>query len=359
MKRKLIAVYIFLIIMLFCNCAYAAFDADLMLTYNKDTVKAGDTVTVTLQVIKITGTDRGVENIEGYINIDENIFEPLTVNNIVTDSDGKVAIGNMKLDLEDLTNATNTDNLKENTVVFNGKPISGNDSKIIIDLPTPITEDTDVLTLDFKVKQDAEIGTFQKAISYDMFVIYSGEEKTVSASAELAITVEEGTADTDDCEHNWVEIKEKSKPATCTEDGYTFYECSECGDTKTETIKATGHHFGEWEITKEATTTEEGEKQRKCEDCDYIEKESIPKLESGENKNPSEDEENKDEGQDGNNNGAANNNNNNGTPGDVTDKTTANKTLPAAGLKTMFLPAVILIAISVISYKKYIKYKDI
>lgn len=359
MRRKLIAVYVFLIIMLFCNCVYATFDADLVLVFNKNKVKAGDTITVTLQVTKITGTDKGVENIEGYINIDENIFEPITANNIVTDSDGKVVIGNMKLDLEDLTNTTSTDNLKENTVVFNGKPISGNDSKVIIDLPTPLTEDTDILTLNFKVKEDAEIGYFEKAISYDMFVIYSGEEKTVSASAELEITVEEGTQDPDDCEHDWVKNTEKSKPATCTEDGYDFYECSKCGETKTETIKATGHHYGDWEITKEATTTEEGQRQRKCEDCGHIETESIPKLESNEDENSSDNEENK---EDENNNGAANNNNNNnnnGTPGDVTDKTTANKTLPAAGLKTMFLPAVILVAIAVVSYRKYIKYKDI
>ena len=107
----------------------------------------------------------------------------------------------------------------------------------------------------------------------------------------------------------------------------------------------------------EATFTEEGQRQRKCEDCGHIETESIPKLESNEDENSSDNEENK---EDENNNGAANNNNNNnGTPGDVTDKTTANKTLPAAGLKTMFLPAVILVAIAVVSYRKYIKYKDI
>ena len=56
------------------------------------------------------------------------------------------------------------------------------------------------------------------------------------------------------------------------------------------------------------------------------------------------------------NNGAANNTD---TQGNVTDKTTANKVLPAAGLKTMFLPAIILIVIAFVSYNKYKKYKDI
>ena len=357
MKKRLIAVYIFIVILLLCNCVYAAFDADLMLTYNKNTVKAGDTITVTLNVNNITGTDKGVENIEGYINIDENIIESLTASCIVTDSDGKVVIGDMKLDLEDLTNATGTDSLKENGVAFNGKPISGNDSKIIIDLPTPIKEDTDILTLNFKVKEDAAVGYFAEAISYDMFVIYSGEAQTVSAPADLDITVEETeTPETPEHEHNWVENKDKSKAATCTEDGYIFYECSICDETKTEVVKATGHHFGEWKVTKEATVTEEGQRERKCEDCDYVETETIAKLESNGNDDDNDNPTNNDTDENDDNNGAANNTD---TQGNVTDKTTANKVLPAAGLKTMFLPAIILIVIAFVSYNKYKKYKDI
>ncbi|MGN1408816.1 MAG: S8 family serine peptidase [Eubacteriales bacterium] len=42
-------------------------------------------------------------------------------------------------------------------------------------------------------------------------------------------------------EHDWVEID--SVEATCTEDGYVTYECSKCGETYTEVIKAHGHDF--------------------------------------------------------------------------------------------------------------------
>ena len=48
--------------------------------------------------------------------------------------------------------------------------------------------------------------------------------------------------------------------ATCTEDGYTVYTCSVCGDSYTETISATGHTAGEAVIENEvaATCTEDG-----------------------------------------------------------------------------------------------------
>ena len=152
MKKKLIAVYIFLIIALLCNCVYAAFDGEFQLRYSADTVKAGETVNVTLNVKNITGTDKGVESIEGYINVDENIIEPLAVDCIETNEDGKVVVGNMALELQDLTNANENTELIENGVTFNGKLLTNNDAKILIDLPKPIKEDTSILTINFKIK---------------------------------------------------------------------------------------------------------------------------------------------------------------------------------------------------------------
>lgn len=81
--------------------------------------------------------------------------------------------------------------------------------------------------------------------------------------------------------HNYIESITKNP--TCTEDGERIYTC-DCGDSYTETIPATGHHYvdGECEhcgekdpdahthsytekITKEPTCTEEGEKTYTCE----------------------------------------------------------------------------------------------
>lgn len=67
---------------------------------------------------------------------------------------------------------------------------------------------------------------------------------------------------------------------TCTEAGYTVYEC-ECGDRYTvPTESATGHQWSEWEVTTEATTDVEGVETRHCEvdGCDATETRAIDKL---------------------------------------------------------------------------------
>ena len=64
---------------------------------------------------------------------------------------------------------------------------------------------------------------------------------------------------------------------TCTTEGVKTYTCSN-GETRTETIPALGHDFGEWEITKSPTCTEKGSKTRKCSRCDETETVEIDAL---------------------------------------------------------------------------------
>ena len=72
------------------------------------------------------------------------------------------------------------------------------------------------------------------------------------------------------------------KAASCTEDGITEgSKCSVCGEIlkKQEVIKATGHKWSAWEVTKEASETEEGSRRRVCEnDKTHVETEVIPVL---------------------------------------------------------------------------------
>ena len=70
-------------------------------------------------------------------------------------------------------------------------------------------------------------------------------------------------------------------PSTCTTDGVRTYTCTICGAAKTETIKATGHVYGEWTTTKEPTTSAQGTKERVCQKCGNKETQSIPKLTNG------------------------------------------------------------------------------
>ena len=58
----------------------------------------------------------------------------------------------------------------------------------------------------------------------------------------------------------------KVTKATCTEDGAKTYTCSVCGDSYTETIKATGHKYTS-KVTKQATCTEDGAKTYSCSVC--------------------------------------------------------------------------------------------
>ena len=54
---------------------------------------------------------------------------------------------------------------------------------------------------------------------------------------------------------------------TCTKAGTATYTCSDCGRTKTETIPATGHHYGKAVITTKPTSTKPGVKTYTCLNC--------------------------------------------------------------------------------------------
>ena len=84
--------------------------------------------------------------------------------------------------------------------------------------------------------------------------------------------------------------KTEAKAPTCTADGNVeYYTCSVCKKTfsdakgskeiKEVSVKATGHSFGKWKITKEATATEDGIETRKCSNCGKKENRPIAKHE--------------------------------------------------------------------------------
>lgn len=79
----------------------------------------------------------------------------------------------------------------------------------------------------------------------------------------------------DCCEHDY---KPTVTPPTCTEPGFTTYNCSKCSSSYTaDPVDATGHAMGDWTETKPATETEEGEQKRECANCDHVETRAIPK----------------------------------------------------------------------------------
>ena len=60
----------------------------------------------------------------------------------------------------------------------------------------------------------------------------------------------------------------------------SYYICTECGKQIGEAaiIPATGHSWGEWQVTKDATATTEGSRERECVACGKKETEVIPIL---------------------------------------------------------------------------------
>ena len=65
-------------------------------------------------------------------------------------------------------------------------------------------------------------------------------------------------------------------PPTCTEQGYTTYTCSRCGDSYQDSyVDALGHNFGSWTQSKAPTCTEKGEEKRTCSRCNFTESREI------------------------------------------------------------------------------------
>lgn len=75
-------------------------------------------------------------------------------------------------------------------------------------------------------------------------------------------------------------ILTQTKAPTCTDPGVETGICShDASHTLTREIAATGHDWGDWEVTKEPSETEDGEETRVCKnDSSHIETRSIPVL---------------------------------------------------------------------------------
>ena len=79
--------------------------------------------------------------------------------------------------------------------------------------------------------------------------------------------------------HNWNTGEITTSP-TCKDTGVKTFTCTICGNTKTETVKATGHSFGEYKVAKKPTATKDGLKSRTCTVCGKVESVRIAKTTS-------------------------------------------------------------------------------
>ena len=67
--------------------------------------------------------------------------------------------------------------------------------------------------------------------------------------------------------HDFVVDANTSKPATCTENGFENLNCSRCKAVDQRETVATGHSYGDWEVTLQPTCDKQGEQTRVCVVC--------------------------------------------------------------------------------------------
>ncbi len=297
-KNKLILLQLFIAFVLICTSVYATVNATIDVSTSETTVEAGKNVSVKLSLKNV---DKKVTNIEGYINYNKDVLETLTVDSIEKNEDGTVKIGNETLKVEDVTTGVSG---SDSGISFNGDPSSNNDSKIVIDFKDGITSDTDLLTINFKVKSTAKIGDIEKAISYSMFVITAGDETSEEITKDVSLTIKAATPSNPDDDNKPSDDDKKPDEGD--------KKPSEDDNKKNTTNNA---------VNNANTNTNK-----------------VNNTNTNTNKNTNK----------------VNNTNTN-----TKDNTVAGTTIPAAGAKLIVIPAIVLIVLAYLTYNKYRDMKDI
>ena len=97
------------------------------------------------------------------------------------------------------------------------------------------------------------------------------------AALAPAESIAAASVDPAGCRHEWY-VSGTSDPG-CTYDGQTIYKCRLCGATKTEKGRsALGHQWEAWVVTKEPTCSAKGERTRICHRCGKTDKDSLRKT---------------------------------------------------------------------------------
>ena len=311
-KNKLILLQIFVAFTLICSSVYAAVNTTIAVKASKNSVLRGEKVSVTLSLENVD--NEKVEEVEGYVNYDSNIVEPITFESIQKDAENKVKIGNEVLVVEDVTKG----NLSASSgyIGFNSDPSSGNDTRFVIEFNDGITEDVDLMTIDFVVKEDATLGEIKNAITYSTFVVTADAETSEEITKNVTLTVKAENAPADDDSN---ENKNENKNSN-----------TNSNENKNENKN-----------TNSNTNTNS----------------------KNENKNTNTNTKNENKNTNKNTNTNTNQNKNTNKAGNTNtntkDNTVSGTNLPATGAKMIIIPAIVLLVLAYVSYSKYIKYKNV
>lgn len=299
-KNKLILLQLFVAFTLICSSVYAAVNTTIAVKASKDSVERGEKISVTLSLENVE--NEKVEEVEGYVNYDSDIIEPITFESIHKNAQNKVTIGDEELIVEDVTKG----NLSASSgyIGFNSDPSSGNDTRFVIEFKDGVSEDVDLMTIDFVVKEDASLGEIKNAITYSTFVVTADSETSEEITKNVSLTV-------------------KAKQAPAEDD-------NENKNTNENTN------------TNSNTNTNDNK---------------------NENKNTNKADDKKNENKNTNTNTNTNTNKDTNKAGNTNtntkDNTVSGTTLPATGAKMIIIPAIVLLVLAYVSYNKYMKYKNV
>lgn len=301
MKRKLVLLQIFVVIIMLCTSVYAAVDTTIGTKVSSSTIVKGDIVEVTLT---LKGVNKKITNIEGYINYDKDVIEDLTFDSIVKNSENKVKIGDETLTIENANEGLSGSDVG---ITFTKDPIgsgAGNDTKIMINFSKGISTDSDLLTFKLKVKSDSKIGDIENAIQFTGFSVKGGDNNEDIASdlvQGITLTVKEKTNNNQNNDKKDDDKKDDNKQDDKKDD-------TKNNDDKQEPVGAVNNN--------------------------------------NTNKNT-------------NKNSSKNNTSLNASNTNTKDDTVSGKKLPATGAKVLVIPAIVLIAIAYITYNRYIRMRGI
>lgn len=397
MKRKLLIVYVFIAFVLLCTNVYAALTMDLSLVPVSEKVKQGSELVV---AVKLNNVSAPISSIEGYINVDENVLEPISESMIKGDKIEIKADGKKVSDLDYVFNPQNTGS--DYDVVFNTKKenIENNDCFFIMDLRKDIKGNCDIMTLNFKVKDNATVSQATQAVKFKIASAVSAsdlKDKVTDLSANLSFevldknaTVDEPKPDDnktddnktddntnkpddnkpddnkpDDNKPDKKELKgeisysttsETTGPVTATlkvDDGVTVTNNS---GKKTYTFSKNGYYIFEF-------ADDDGNTGKARAEVSWI-KSTTGNGNNNDDKKDDKKNENKNANNTNTNKNTNNNTNNNTNKNvnsnkNVNDTTVAGSKIPKAGAGMLILPVIVFIVLGYVSYIKYLKYKEV
>ena len=101
-----------------------------------------------------------------------------------------------------------------------------------------------------------KVGTIEPSCTSDGFTIYECDNCGDSYNANYI----------DAYGHKYIVTKEVE--SSCTAEGYSVYVCTRCGDTyNDDVVSANGHSYGSWYVIKDSTCLEDGTQRRDCVSC--------------------------------------------------------------------------------------------